>query len=282
MLKLFRTVSGLVLEQDGVFHALPADEWDALITDDDPAVWVAGVVDTSPVVGADAVATGQLLPPIGSQEVWAAGVTYYRSRTARMEEAQAGGGGGDFYDKVYSAERPELFFKATASRVVGPGQAVRVRRDSRWSVPEPELALVVNSRGRIVGYTIGNDMSARDIEGENPLYLPQAKVYAESCALGPCVLLTDDPLPPETAIELRISRDGSLAFEGSTTLAAMKRTPAELVAFLFRENSFPAGCVLLTGTGIVPPDAFSLRGGDRIAITIDPIGTLENVVRAAE
>jgi 2-dehydro-3-deoxy-D-arabinonate dehydratase len=209
-------------------------------------------------------------------------VTYYRSRTARIEEAQAGGGGGDFYDKVYSAERPELFFKATASRVVGPGQAVRVRRDSRWSVPEPELALVVNSRGRIVGYTIGNDMSARDIEGENPLYLPQAKVYAESCALGPCVLLTDDPLPPETAIELRISRDGSLAFEGSTTLAAMKRTPAELVGFLFRENSFPAGCVLLTGTGIVPPDAFSLRGGDRIAITIGPIGTLENVVRASD
>jgi 2-dehydro-3-deoxy-D-arabinonate dehydratase len=218
------------------------------------------------------------IAPIGAQEVWAAGVTYFRSRAARMEEAKDAGG-GDFYDRVYGAERPELFFKATARRVVGPGDFVRVRSDSRWSVPEPELALVVNARGRIVGYTIGNDMSARDIEGENPLYLPQAKVYAESCALGPCVLVSSDPLPPETAIELTVTRNGGQAFQGNTSVAAMRRTPEELVSFLFRDNSFPDGCVLLTGTGVIPPDDFSLRSGDVVRITVPPIGTLENRVR---
>jgi 2-dehydro-3-deoxy-D-arabinonate dehydratase len=278
MLKLFRTITGLVLQRGDTCHALDLHDWDAIINHDQPAAWLAGLAETAPQVSAEALAPGTLLPPIGSQEVWAAGVTYFRSRTARMEEARVGGG-GDFYDRVYSAERPELFFKATAPRVVGPGAFVRVRADSRWSVPEPELALVVNGRGRIVGFTIGNDMSARDIEGENPLYLPQAKVYAESCALGPCVLVADEALPGDTPIELRITRGAGVAFEGATTLAAMKRSPAELVAFLFRDNVFPSGCVLLTGTGVVPPDAFTLQAGDRIAITIPPIGTLDNVVR---
>ncbi len=219
------------------------------------------------------------LAPIDQQEVWAAGVTYYRSRAARMAEAEASGGGsGSFYDKVYTAERPELFFKALAHRVAGPGEKVRIRKDSKWNVPEPELALVISPEGKITGYTIGNDMSSRDIEGENPLYLPQAKVYDRSCALGPAILETGDPLPAETAIRLQISRGGAVAFEGSTTLAAMKRRPEELVEYLYRETSFPHGCILLTGTGVVPPDTFTLQSGDEIAITIDAIGTLRNTV----
>jgi 2-dehydro-3-deoxy-D-arabinonate dehydratase len=196
-----------------------------------------------------------------------------------MEESKPSGG-GSFYDAVYSAARPELFFKAAAWRVRGPNEPVCIRRDARWSVPEPELALVVNRRGGIVGYTIGNDMSSRDIEGENPLYLPQAKVYDGSCALGPALLVCEEPLPPETTIALTIVRDGATAFQGSTTLQQMRRTPEELVRYLYLEASFPHGAVLLTGTGIVPPDDFTLQVGDAIAITIPPIGTLDNVVGA--
>ena len=222
--------------------------------------------------------SAQILAPIGNQEVWAAGVTYYRSRNARMEEAKSAGG-GDFYDRVYSAERPELFFKATASRVADPGTHVRIRSDAKWNVPEPELTLLINHRGQIIGYTVGNDMSSRDIEGENPLYLPQAKVYDRSCALGPCVLVTPDPLPSTTPIRLEILRDGATAFSNATTLAELKRAPATLVEYLFRDNSFPCGAFLMTGTGIVPPDSFTLMSGDQVRITIDPIGTLENEVK---
>ena len=274
-LRLIRTSSGPVVETGGRRVRVDGMSWDALINHED----LYGVLAET-AAGAPADAKGDVRPlaPIGSQEVWAAGVTYYRSRTARMEEARDAGG-GDFYDRVYSADRPELFFKATARRVVGPGDFVRVREDSTWSVPEPELALVINARGRIVGYTVGNDMSARDIEGENPLYLPQAKVYTESCALGPCVLVSREPLPAETTIELSVARGGADAFRGATSLSAMRRTPDELVAFLYRENSFPDGCVLLTGTGIVPPDEFTLQSGDEVRITIPPIGTLENRVR---
>jgi 2-dehydro-3-deoxy-D-arabinonate dehydratase len=185
----------------------------------------------------------------------------------------------DVYDRVYEAERPELFFKATPHRVVGPGAEVVIRSDSDWNVPEPELALAVNSEGRIFGYSIGNDMSSRSIEGENPLYLPQAKVYDGSCALGPCLYLTEEPLPPETEIGIRIARGGALAFEGTTRLATMKRSPEELVSYLFRHSSFPNGCYLLTGTGVVPPSGFTLRSGDEIAITLEPIGALVNRVR---
>jgi 2-dehydro-3-deoxy-D-arabinonate dehydratase len=274
-IKLYRTASGPVAEQDGRRVRLDASSWDAVINRGRLHEYLNDAIANAP-----ADAKGELVPlaPIGSQEVWAAGVTYFRSRTARMEESRDAGG-GDFYDRVYGADRPELFFKATARRVVGPGEFVRVRQDSKWSVPEPELALVVNAGGAIVGYTIGNDMSARDIEGENPLYLPQAKVYLESCALGPCVLIPEAPLPPDTAIELSVARRGAQVFSGSTSLAAMRRTQEELVGFLYRENSFPDGCVLLTGTGIVPPDDFTLRSGDRVSITIPPIGRLENPVR---
>jgi 2-dehydro-3-deoxy-D-arabinonate dehydratase len=179
---------------------------------------------------------------------------------------------------VYEAPRPELFFKATPHRVVGPGQKVRIRHDSRWNVPEPELALLVNPQGLILGFTIGNDMSSRDIEGENPLYLPQAKVYDGCCALGPCVLLASQPLGRETEIAIEIARGGEVAFSGKTSLAQMKRGLQELVDWLFRDNSFPNGAYLLTGTGVVPPDTFTLEPGDDIRITIDPIGTLHNSV----
>jgi len=221
--------------------------------------------------------TAEVLAPIGQQEVWAAGVTYYRSRGARMEEAKDAGG-GSFYDRVYSAERPELFLKSTASRTVGTGGKVRIRADAKWSVPEPELTLAVSATGRILGYTIGNDMSSRDIEGENPLYLPQAKVYDGSCALGPGILVASGPLPRSTEIGIEILRHGLVEFSGSVALTELKREPLALVDWLFRDNSFPNGCFLMTGTGIVPPSSFTLQSGDRIRIAIEPIGVLENVV----
>ena len=219
-----------------------------------------------------------MLAPIASQEVWAAGVTYYRSRDARIEESRDAAG-GDFYARVYAAERPELFFKSSPHRVVGPGGRVRLRADSRWNVPEPELTLAVNAAGRIFGVTVGNDMSSRDIEGENPLYLPQAKVYDGSCALGPGVLLGDPP-PAETAIRLEIARGGRVAFGGETTLAQLKRRPAELVAYLFRDQTFPNGVFLMTGTGIVPGNDFTLAAGDEIRIEIAGVGRLVNTVGA--
>jgi 2-dehydro-3-deoxy-D-arabinonate dehydratase len=186
---------------------------------------------------------------------------------------------GDFYDRVYGAERPELFFKASPHRVVGHQGMVRVRSDAKWSVPEPEFTVCVTPDRRIIGYTIGNDMSSRDIEGENPLYLPQAKVYNECCALGPGILVAQEPLPLSTEIKMEIRRKGELVFAGSTRLEQMKRTPEELVEYLYRENSFPAGCFLLTGTGIVPPSDFTLASEDEIKIVIEPIGTLVNTVR---
>jgi 2-dehydro-3-deoxy-D-arabinonate dehydratase len=217
-----------------------------------------------------------IAPPIDSQEVWAAGVTYLRSKEARMEESE---GGGSFYDRVYAAERPEIFLKATPSRVVGPSGPVRIRRDAQWNVPEPEVALVVSADLRIVGYTIGNDMSSRDIEGENPLYLPQAKVYRQSCALGPGILLEEEPRGHRNfAVALRIEREGSVVFQGETETARMKRRFDELVEYLGRDNLFPDGVFLLTGTGVVPPDDFTLEPGDVVTITVPEIGTLQNTV----
>jgi 2-dehydro-3-deoxy-D-arabinonate dehydratase len=275
-MRLFRLPTGVLVEADGGWFRLPGEAWDSVVNRDDLYAWVSGrIVQSTLIDGTPDL--GELLPPIGSQEVWAAGVTYFRSRTARMEESKSAGG-GDFYDRVYEAARPELFFKATPHRVRGHRQPVRIRKDSRWNVPEPELALMISSRGSIVGYTIGNDMSSRDIEGENPLYLPQAKVYDGSCGLGPGLLVASTPLPPETEVRVVIRRQGATAFEGATTLASMKRQPAELVEYLYRDNSFPHGCLMLTGTGVVPPDAFTLAAGDEIAITIEPIGTLVNVV----
>jgi 2-dehydro-3-deoxy-D-arabinonate dehydratase len=274
-MKLYRTLRGFFAQDDHQFYTVDGPSWDALIARDDLRQHLdRRIAESSPV---DAPAAGDLLPPIGSQEVWASGVTYYRSRDARMQESKASGG-GDFYDRVYLAERPELFFKATPHRIVGPNGKVAIRDDAAWTVPEPELTLCVAPSGKIVGYTIGNDMSSRDIEGENPLYLPQAKVYDRSCALGPCVLVSEEPLPPSTEIRLEILRAGKAEFTGSTRLKEMKRDPAQLVQYLYRNNSFPSGCFLLTGTGVVPPDTFTLMPDDEIRITIPPIGTLANRV----
>ena len=275
-LRLYRTTNGAFVGDEGRFHFLSdlvsPEIWDRLLCDPELHARVREATKT-PLASFD---QGTILAPVVSQEVWAAGVTYYRSRNARMEESKEKGG-GNFYDRVYSAERPELFFKATGPRVVGPGQPVNIRSDAKWSVPEPELTLLVSPQGTIIGCTIGNDMSARDIEGENPLYLPQAKIYSGSCALGPCVLLCAEP-SPSTAIRLEILRNGRLAFAGSTTLTELKRDLKELVHYLFQDNIFPAGVYLMTGTGIVPDDGFTLLKDDLIRIEIDGIGTLENYV----
>lgn len=214
-------------------------------------------------------------PLTANQEVWAAGVTYESSKLARMAESAEG---GDFYARVYIAERPELFFKATPSRTVGPNGEVRIRADSQWNVPEPELAVLIAANGQILGYTIGNDMSSRDIEGANPLYLPQAKVYRGSCALGPWVVPAQSIDPHNLRITLSIHRTGQVVFNGETSTARMRRTVDDLVHWLFRENDFPQGVMLLTGTGIIPPDDFSLQVGDEVVIEIEGIGTLRNRV----
>jgi 2-dehydro-3-deoxy-D-arabinonate dehydratase len=264
-MKLYNTQMGIfAADDDGQWYKVDAPSWDDLVA----SVDLGARVRRSMNIAAEAE-PGQdvLLPPIGSQEVWAAGVTYYRSRSARMEESKDAGG-GTFYDRVYSALRPELFFKASGRSVVGPGAPVRIRSDAQWSVPEPELTLLLNPHGRIVGFTIGNDMSSRDIEGENPLYLPQAKVYDGSCALGPCVLVAERELPKTTIISITIERAGVVVFSGQTSLEMLKRDPQSLADFLFRENS----------TGIVPGDEFTLAHQDMIRISIDGIGTLTNSV----
>jgi 2-dehydro-3-deoxy-D-arabinonate dehydratase len=274
-LRLFRTKTGCVVEQDERYFRADGVDWDPLLVQED----LLGTL-TALIEGRESTAVfpaAELVAPIGRQEVWAAGVTYYRSRGARMEESK-NAGGGSFYDRVYSAERPELFFKSTAGRTVGTGGKVRLRSDSKWNVPEPELTLLVSPGGRITGYTVGNDMSSRDIEGENPLYLPQAKVYLGSCALGPGILVSEGPLDRAAEIAIEIERDGQVEFAGDVALTELKRDPETLVEYLFRDNEFPHGCFLMTGTGIVPDAPFTLRGGDTIRITIAPIGTLENTV----
>jgi 2-dehydro-3-deoxy-D-arabinonate dehydratase len=273
-MKLHHTKQGIFVEHDARFFPVPAESWDELLSGNSVPKRLSSAIAGEGLASLDGM---ERLAPVQSQDVWAAGVTYYRSRNARIEESKHVGG-GDFYDRIYMAPRPELFFKSTGQRVVGPGSPVRIRSDAHWSVPEPELTLAINSEGRIIGYTIGNDMSSRDIEGLNPLYLPQAKVYDGSCALGPCLLISDDPLPATTGIQLEILRQGKVAFSDSTTLASLKRDPKELVEYLYREISFPHGALLMTGTGIVPADEFSLAHGDLIRIAIDGIGTLENSV----
>jgi 2-dehydro-3-deoxy-D-arabinonate dehydratase len=272
---LFRTKNGILIEHGGEYFEAGEASLDVLINYPDLSERLASIIRRG------TVRTDFALPsieaPIEHQEVWASGVTYYRSRSARIEESKDAGG-GDFYDRVYSAERPELFFKAVAHKVAGPNSAVRIRSDAKWSVPEPELTLVVNARGKIIGYTIGNDMSSRDIEGANPLYLPQAKVYDRSCALGPGILVQEEPMPETTEIAMEILRGGQAEFSSTIRLAEMKRDPRTLVEYLYRDQSFPFGCFLLTGTGIIPPDAFTLQSGDEIRISIDGIGTLVNHV----
>ena len=272
---LYRTSTGNFIQTPSAWHAVPEKNWDALLEVVGLSAYLSQIASTTPAV--DAPAPETILAPIVSQEVWAAGVTYFRSRTARMEESKDAGG-GSFYDRVYAAERPEIFFKATPQRVAHPGQAMHLRSDSKWMVPEPELTLCINSRGEIIGYTVGNDLSCRDIEGENPLYLPQAKCFKLCAALGPAILIQNEPPAPTTRIRLQIDRAGVSAFEGETTLSQLKRTPTELAGFLFRDNTFPTGTFLMTGTGIVPGDEFTLQSGDVISITIDGIGPLVNPI----
>lgn len=270
---LYRTASGWVLKTGDRFVQVPMSASTGITTREDLCEFLEGVAKS----GASASEPAALLAPMESQEIWAAGVTYYRSRTARMAESHDAGG-GDFYDRVYTAERPELFMKGTPHRVAAPGTAVRIRRDSRWNVPEPELTLLVAPGGKIIGYTAGNDMSSRDIEGENPLYVPQAKIYDRSSAVGPAILVTRETPPPSTTIRLKITRGAAVMFDDATSLKELKRKPEELVAYLYREASFPNGVFLMTGTCLVPPDSFTLHAGDRVDITIDGIGTLTNTV----
>jgi 2-dehydro-3-deoxy-D-arabinonate dehydratase len=276
-MKLYKTSSRIILQNNNSYFLLKDEDWDSLINDDNLFSKLTTASKNLAVSDFKGFLKGEILPPIGSQEVWAAGVTYIRSKVGRQEESKESGG-GDFYARVYEAERPEIFFKATPHRVVGHESKVRLRKDSTWNVPEPELTLVVTSSGKIIGYTIGNDMSSRSIEGENPLYLPQAKTYDGSAALGPCIYVTNQPLPQDTLIEIEINRDSKKVFSGEVAINQIKRKFEELVSFQYRECSFPNGSFLMTGTGIVPGNEFTLQSGDEIKITIGPIGSLTNTV----
>jgi 2-dehydro-3-deoxy-D-arabinonate dehydratase len=277
-MKIYKTLQGFVIEHKSQFYISRHTDWDLFINREDLYYELQREIQLLPTaLEYKSLIDNGLQAPIQSQEVWAAGVTYLKSRNARMEESKKAGG-DNFYDRVYDADRPEIFFKATPHRVVGSGQGVRIRRDSKWNVPEPELTLFINSKGQISGYTVGNDMSSRDIEGENPLYLPQAKTYDKSAAIGPCIAIFDEPISPESTITIEILRFEISLFSDSIEINRMKRKHTELAEFLCRESSFPHGCFLMTGTGLVPHDDFTLEVGDEIRITIDGIGTLVNTV----
>ena len=277
-MKVYKTNRGIFIESLGRLCALGEKSWDEFLNQENLYETLCDEINASKN-SQDIGFLNELTihAPIQSQEIWAAGVTYTRSRDARMEESKDAGG-GSFYDMVYDAVRPELFFKATAYRCVGPGAKVRIRKDSTWNVPEPELTLAINNKGKIIGYTAGNDMSSRSIEGENPLYLPQAKSYDGSAAIGPCIYVPASPISPDTVIHLQIKRAGKEMYADATAINKMKRGHTELVGFLFRECSFPYGCFLMTGTCLVPPNNFTLNSGDEIIIQIDGIGELKNFV----
>jgi 2-dehydro-3-deoxy-D-arabinonate dehydratase len=273
-MKIYKSSNDIIIESEGKHYLADTKDWNSLVNQENlykklkEQVNLLNEVNWSPT---------SLQAPIGTQEIWAAGVTYFRSREARMEESKESGA-DVFYSKVYEAERPELFFKSTHYRVANPGGKVNIRKDSKWNVPEPELTLFVNSSGNIVGYTIGNDMSSRDIEGENPLYLPQAKCYDFAAAIGPCLLVPEKPIDPDTKIHMKIERLGKTVFEGEISINQMKRGHEELAEFLTREMSFPQGVYLMTGTCLVPDDSFTLLEGDKVSIEIDSIGVLQNIV----
>lgn len=276
-MKLYRTKNGLIAEHLHKHYLLPGN-WDSTVNRVGLHAYLKAELENMlPSDAALQLILNGLLPPIGAQEVWAAGVTYFRSKEARMDESKKSGA-SVFYDKVYDAERPEIFFKATAQRVVGHGDKVKIRKDSTWNVPEPELTLFISSEQTIEGYTIGNDMSSRSIEGENPLYLPQAKTYDGCAAIGPCLYIPESTISSNTKINLTIHRSGAKVFNGDAALSQMKRTLPELASWLTRELSFPTGVYLMTGTCLVPADGFTLISGDVVEIRIDEIGLLSNVV----
>ncbi|MEP7269354.1 MAG: fumarylacetoacetate hydrolase family protein [Saprospiraceae bacterium] len=278
MIRIYKSKLGNYYEIEGKYYQSQAGNWDIWINT--PDLYQALLQESNSAESIDETSIKDfkinLLAPIESQEVWASGVTYLRSRDARMEESE---NAKTAYDRVYEADRPELFFKSTASRVAGPGDDVNIRKDSTWNVPEPELTLFINNRAEIAGYTVGNDMSSRSIEGENTLYLPQAKTYERSAALGPCILLTASPIHPDTTIDLKIYRENSCVYHGQTQLNTMKRKLQDLVDYLHRGLKFEQGCFLMTGTGIVPPSTFTLESEDEVHIEIESIGTLKNVVK---
>ncbi len=276
-MKLFKTSKGNIILNNNAYHLSSITDWDELVNQENLFDFLQNEILKIPSDNSLEQFTNQPMAPITSQEIWASGVTYLRSKKARMEESKDAGG-GDFYDRVYDAERPEIFFKATAARTVGHLEKIRIRKDSHWNVPEPELTLFINKYNKIAAYTIGNDVSSRDIEGENPLYLPQAKSYDKSAAIGPCLTIFENQISRDTEIQLEILRAGSTVFAQKTSLNQMKRELPELVEYLTRECSFPNGCFLMTGTGIVPPDDFSMISGDEVKISIENIGTLINTV----
>jgi 2-dehydro-3-deoxy-D-arabinonate dehydratase len=276
-MKLFKSGNQAIIADGPFTYTIDIDDWDVLINREDLFHHLKFIISSLEPTEAEVDLSAVFDPPMANQEVWAAGVTYLKSKTARMEEAKEAGG-DLFYDKVYDAPRPELFFKATRQRTVGHGDKVNIRTDSSWDVPEPELTLFINSSGSIEGYTIGNDMSSRSIEGENPLYLPQAKVYERCAALGPCLYVPEEPINPNTQIQLEIFRENELLYQDSVGIDRMKRSHRELVDYLFMECSFPNGVFLMTGTCLVPPNEFTLKTGDQVKISIDNIGTLINYV----
>ena len=278
-MKIYNTKRGIVIDDNGQLFLSKQTNWDAFVNRQGLYSAVSQEIKNLQAdAGLASAISNELLKPIANQEVWASGVTYFRSRSARIEESKDAGG-GTFYDRVYNAERPELFFKAPAYRTVGSGADVRIRKDSKWNVPEPELTLFVCSAGTIEGYTCGNDMSSRDIEGENPLYLPQAKSYNGACAIGPCLLVSESPIKVDSKIGIEIVRNGSAVFAEEISIDQMKRKHTELVGYLTMELDFEFGAYLMTGTGIIPADEFTLNVGDIVKITIEGIGTLENTVK---
>ncbi|TSD67234.1 2-hydroxyhepta-2,4-diene-1,7-dioate isomerase [Inquilinus sp. KBS0705] len=277
-MKLYKTKQGILLEHENSFFVVDR-QWDILINRDKLESYLQKLLTgLNPITAAEKdawLSAENILPPIGRQEVWAAGVTYLKSRDARMEESETA---ASLYDMVYDAERPELFFKANPSRVSGHLQQVYIRTDSTWDVPEPELTLFVNTNGNIQGYTVGNDMSSRSIEGENALYLPQAKIYEKSAALGPCLYVSETSIDASSAIKMTISRNGEEAFKDDTSVSRIKRSFTELTGYLFAEMDFPGGCFLMTGTCLVPPPSFTLQPGDVVEMSIDHIGTMINTI----
>lgn len=275
-MKLFKVDGAVLLQTATALYSMENQSWDALVNQENLYDFLS-VYATEHEPIASTMDGKQVQAPIGSQEIWAAGVTYLRSKEARMDESKESGA-ADFYAKVYEAKRPELFFKSTAARCAGPDQEVLIRRDSQWNVPEPELTLFANASGKIVGYTIGNDMSSRDIEGENPLYLPQAKCYERSAAIGPCLFVPSKPIDADTQIHMSIARKNEIVFNGSISINQMKRKHEELIGYLFMEMDFPQGAYLMTGTCLVPPNDFTLAVDDIVHISIDGIGSLRNKV----
>lgn len=278
-MKLYKTKQGIVIENDASYYLVGDQNWDTYVNDDQLYSKLKKAIEqlNSTPVGKTLIES-EVQAPIQSQEIWACGVTYLRSKVGRQEESK-NAGGSDFYARVYEADRPEIFFKASAYRTVGHGEKVTIRKDSTWDVPEPELTLLITTSGKIIGYTIGNDMSSRSIEGENPMYLPQAKIYDGCASVGPCIYVTPEALPADTLIRMQITRERKAVFDGEIAINQIKRKLEDLVSYLYRELSFPHGCLLMTGTGIVPSSDFTLKKDDEVKITIDHIGMLINTVK---